>query len=67
MSPPIRHYEKDDFIIQEGQLSTTIFLLIEGVCLITRQQDGTNQSIKAFSFNRLRNPSTRLRLTPKSE
>lgn len=40
MDPPIRLYEKDDYIIKEGQLSAELFLLIEGVCLITRQQDG---------------------------
>ncbi len=42
MDPPVTHYEKDDYLIKEGQLSTTLFLLAEGVCRITREQDGAN-------------------------
>ncbi len=42
MQLPIKHFEKDDIIIKEGDLSTMLFLLIEGGCMITRQQGGTN-------------------------
>jgi len=42
MDPPIKDYSKDDHLITEGELSTTLFLLVKGVCRITKQQDGTN-------------------------
>jgi CRP/FNR family cyclic AMP-dependent transcriptional regulator len=42
MDLPIKDYEKDDFIIKEGDPSTTLFLLIQGSCLITKQQGGVN-------------------------
>jgi len=40
--PPIKTYVKDDHLITEGDTSTTLFLLVKGVCRITKQQDGTN-------------------------
>jgi serine/threonine-protein kinase len=40
MNPPIKDYEKDDHLITEGELSTTLFLLVKGVCRITKEQDG---------------------------
>jgi len=40
--PPIKTYVKDDHLITEGDTSTTLFLLVKGVCLITKQQDGAN-------------------------
>jgi CRP-like cAMP-binding protein len=42
MAPPIKEYEKDEYLIREGDLSSTLFLLVKGVCLITREQDGAN-------------------------
>ena len=42
MDPPVKDYVKDDHLITEGELSTTLFLLVKGVCRITKQQDGTN-------------------------
>ena len=42
MNQPIRHYEKDDYLIKEGDHSTTLFLLTKGICRITRHQDGAN-------------------------
>jgi len=42
MDPPIKEYVKDDHLITEGELSTTLFLLVKGVCLITKQQDDAN-------------------------
>jgi len=41
MDPPVKDYVKDDHLITEGELST-LFLLVKGVCRITKQQDGTN-------------------------
>lgn len=38
--PPIKTYVKDDHLITEGETSTTLFLLVKGVCRITKQQDG---------------------------
>jgi len=40
--PPIKTYVKDDHLITEGDTSTTLFLLVKGVCRITKQQDGAN-------------------------
>jgi len=40
--PPVKNYVKDDHLITEGDTSTTLFLLVKGVCLITKQQDGAN-------------------------
>ena len=42
MDPPVNEYAKDDYLIREGDLSSTLFLLVKGVCLITREQDGAN-------------------------
>jgi len=42
MNLPIKDYEKDDFIIKEGDPSTNLYLLIQGSCLITKHQDGVN-------------------------
>ena len=42
MDPPTKEYAKDDYLIKEGEDSTTLFLLVKGVCRITRQQDGAN-------------------------
>jgi len=49
MDLPIKHYEKDDLIIKEGDLSTTLFLLIEGGCLITKKQADTNIRLSKLS------------------
>ena len=56
MNPPISHYEKDDILIKEGDLSTTLFILIQGVCLITKHQDGAN--IQLARLNRFLNHSS---------
>ncbi len=42
MDLPIKHYERDDFLIKEGDQSTNLLLVIEGSCVITKQQDGAN-------------------------
>lgn len=49
MNLPIKHYEKDDFIIKEGDQSTTLFLLIQGGCSITKQQDGVTIRLSKLS------------------
>ena len=49
MNLPIKHYEKDDFIIKEGDQTTTLFLLIQGGCLITKQQDGVTIRLSKLS------------------
>ncbi len=46
---PIEHYEKDDHLITEGDLSTTLFILIKGGCVITKKQDGANIRLSKLS------------------
>lgn len=38
----ILNFEKGELIIKEGDPSTTLYMLVEGSCLITKTRDGTN-------------------------
>ena len=42
MNLPVRKFKKGDVIIKEGDLSTNLYLLIQGGCLITKSQDGAH-------------------------
>lgn len=53
LAPPFMELEKGEMIIKEGELSTTLFLLVSGGCLITKEQDGANIRLSKLSAGEL--------------